>query len=394
MRDLLRQRNVSLVLADCSIFGFVLGLALLVVPLYTLSLSDSPLVLATVVAVFPLTAVLLSLASGAVSEAIGSRSILVAGFSLMSVGCLVLAAARSWPVVLLGQFLLGLGDVAYWIPAFALLARLAPAGKHYTVQGLGSSTQQIGTIVGPFVGGLLIGVAGFPAAFLVGAALSLAGLVVALAMKPIGDRCQSRLNVGAFLLFYHRKALGVLFRNPAVLWTNLVHAATLVSWPVMRGSFYLAYLAVRGLSSSASGAIVSGHLLVGSVAAAGLGRLSAGRSMPRLLLGIAAFGALTVGVTPLLNSIPLIVLVGCAGGVVALYNPALVGFLSEEAGLAERSMGVALLNLSWAVVSPMGVLLVGVLVDRVSLSAGFFITEALALGSVGLLWLWAEKRLV
>ena len=394
MRRLLRDRNVSLVLADCSIFGFVLGLALLVVPLYTLTLSDSPLVLAAVVAVFPLTAVLLSLASGAISDALGSRSMLVGAFAVMAVGCLMLALARTWPGVLLGQFLLGLGDVAYWIPAFALLARLAPPGQQYSVQGLGASAQEMGAIVGPFVGGLVTGVAGFPAAFLVGGVLSLAGLVVGLAMTHDGDGRESMSGIGAFLLRYHRQALGALVKNRAVLWANLVHAAILLSWPVMRGSFYLAYLAARGLGSSAAGAIVSVHLLIGSLAAANLGRLSAGRSMPRLLLAIAAFGALTVGVTPLLTSIPLIVLAGCAGGVVALYGPALIGFLSEESGLAERSMGVALLNLSWAVVSPTSVLLVGVLVDRVSLSAGFFVTEAVALVGVGLLWIWAEKRLI
>jgi predicted MFS family arabinose efflux permease len=393
MSDLLRDRNVSLVLADCSIFGFVLGLALLVVPLYTLSLSSSPLVLAAVVAVFPLTAVLLSLASGAISEAFGSRSMLIGAFALMAAGCVVLAAARTWQAVLVGQFLLGLGDVAYWIPGFALLARLAPPGRQYAVQGLGASMQQVGTIMGPFVGGWVSGVAGFPMAFLVGAVLSVAGLVVGLAMKHDGHVGDGWSGIGAFLLRYHRQALGALLKNQAVLWANLVHAATLVSWPVMRSSFYLAYLTLRGLSSSASGTIISAHLLVGSLAAAGLGRLSAGRSMPRLLLAIAVFGAVTVGVTPLLTSVPLIFVVGCAGGVVALYNPALIGFLSEEADLVERSMGVALLNLSWAVVSPVGVLLVGVLVDRASLSAGFFVTEIVALACVALLWIWAENRL-
>jgi len=116
--------------------------------------------------------------------------------------------------------------------------------------------------------------------------------------------------------------------------------------------------------------------------------------MPRLLLAIAGFGALTVGITPLLSSVPLIVLVGCAGGVIALYSPALLGFISEETGLAERSIGVSLMNLSWAVVSPAGVLLVGVVVDRLSLSAGFLVTEILALVCLGLLWVWAEKELV
>jgi MFS family permease len=393
MSDLLHNRNIALVLADCCIFGFVLGLSLLVVPLYTLTLSDSPLVLATVVAVFPLTAVLLSLASGAVSELFGSRAMLVGAFALMGAGCLVLAVARSWQVVLLGQLLLGLGDVGCWIPTFGFLSRLAPPGQQYAVQGLGSAAQQIGTILGPFAGGFVANFAGFAPAFLLGGGLALVGVVVAMCMRHVGDEREEASSLSNYLVLYHKRALGLLVRNRAVSWATLVHSVILLGWPVMRGSFYLSSLASRGLSSSDSGSIVSAQLLVGSLAGLCLGRLSAGRSMTRLLLVIAAFGAITVGITPLLASVPLLVAVGCAGGVVGLYTAALIGFLAENADLSERSMGVALLNLSWAVVSPTGLFLVGLVVDRVSLRAAFLWTETLALFGVGLLWIWAERRL-
>jgi DHA1 family multidrug resistance protein-like MFS transporter len=393
MTDLLRNRDVTLVLVDCSIFGFVLGLAQLVVPLYTLTLSDSPLVLAAVVAIFPLTGVLLSLASGAISELFGSRAIMVGAFGLMAGGCLILAMAGSWQLVLLGQFLLGLGDVACWVPIFGLLSRLAPPGRQYAVQGLGNAAQQTGSILGPFVGGFVASIAGFGAAFLFGGGLALAGLVVGACMRSVGEKGERTPAFSLYVVEYHRRALSVLVRNRPVLWANLIHMTILLGWPVMRGSFYLALLAARGLSSSDSGSIVSVHLLVGSLAGLCLGRLSTKRSMPRLVLAIAAFGAITVGITPLLGAVPLLALVGCAGGVIGLYLPALIGFLAENAELPERSMGVALLNLSWAVVNPCGVFLVGVLVDRVSLSAGFFVTETLALAGVGLLWIWAERNL-
>jgi DHA1 family multidrug resistance protein-like MFS transporter len=393
MSDLLHNRNIALVLTNCCIFGFVLGLSLLVVPLYTLTLSDSPLVLATVVAVFPLTAVLLSLASGAISELFGSRAMLIGAFGLMGAGCLVLAVARSWQVVLVGQLLLGLGDVACWIPIFGFLSRLAPPGQQYAVQGLGGAAQQIGTILGPFAGGLVASLAGFAAAFLLGGGLALVGVVVAMCMRRVGAEGGGARSLSNYLVVYHRRALGLLVRNRAVLWATLVHAVILLGWPVMRGSFYLASLASQGLSSSDSGSIVSAHLLVGSLAGLCLGRLSAGRSMTRLLLAIAAFGAITVGITPLLTSVPVLVVTGCAGGVVGLYTAALIGFLAENADLPERSMGVALINLSWAVASPTGLFVVGLLVDRVSLQAGFLLTETLALFGIGLLWIWAERRL-
>jgi DHA1 family multidrug resistance protein-like MFS transporter len=392
MTDLLHNRDVTLLLVDCSIFGFVIGLSQLVVPLYTLTLSDSPLVLSAVVAVIPLTGVLLSLASGAVSELLGSRALIVASFGLMAAGCLVLVMARTWQLVLFAQFLLGLGDVAYWVPAFGFLTRLAPSGRHYTVQGLANATQQVGTILGPFVGGVVAGVAGFAPAFSVGAGVALAGVVVTVCLKRVRREGEEAPRLATYMLGYHRRALALFVHNRAVLWASLAHAAVLLSWPVMRGSFYLVLLESRGLSSADSGSIVSVHLLIGSLAGLCLGKLTTGRSTLRLLLAVTAFGAITVGVTPLLPSVPLLAVVGCAGGVVGLYMPALIGFLAETADLPERSMGVAVLNLSWAVVGPSGVFLVGVLVDRLSLSAGFFVTETLVLVGVGLLWIWAGRR--
>jgi predicted MFS family arabinose efflux permease len=392
MSDLLHNRDVTLVLVGCSVFGFVLGLSQLAVPLYTLTLSDSPLVLSAVVAVFPLTAVLLSLASGAVSEFLGARTLIVVSFGLMAAGCALLVVARTWQVVLLGQFLLGLGDVAYWVPAYGFLAQLAPSGRQYTVQGLGSAAQQTGTILGPFVGGIVAGVAGFGPAFLVGVGLALAGMMVGVCMKRVRPGGTEAPRLSTYMVGYHRRALALFVHNRAVLWATFVHAAILLSWPVMRGSFYLAFLESRGLSSAGSGSIVSVHLLVGSLAGLSLGKLTRGRSTPRLLLAVAAFGALTVGSTPLLPSVPLLALVGCAGGAVGLYMPALIGFLAETADLPERSMGVAVLNLSWAVVSPSGLFLVGILVDRLSLSAAFIVTETVVLLGVGLLWIWAARE--
>jgi len=391
MADLLRSRNVTLVLATCTLFGFILGLSQLVVPLYTLTLSDSPLVLAVVVGVFPLTGALLSLAMGAVTESVGSRTMIVCSFALMGAGCLVLAAARTWQVVLVGQILLGLGDVSFWVPAYAFLSHLAPSGRQYAVQGLGSAAQQAGTIVGPFVGGLVARLAGFPPAFLFGVALAAAGLVAGACLKRVASERGDQSSLLRHMGTYHKRALGSLVHNRAVLWAILTHAAILLTWPVMRGSFYLVLLTSRGLSSADVGAIVAVHLLVGSLAGVCLGRLSPGRPMSRLILAIAVLGALTMGVTPLLQGIPMIAVVACAGGVISVYLPALIGFLAENADLPERSMGVALLNLSWTVVNPTGVLLVGLFVDRVSLPAAFFVTEAAVLVGVGLLWISAER---
>ena len=162
MRDLLHNKNITLLTACCLIFGFVDSLCLLLVPLYTLDLSDSPFILAVVVAIFPLTSLSLSLATAVFSDYSGRRTVIFSGFCLLSSGCLVLVAARSYHWLLLGQILLALGDVGFWVATYALLMELAPPGRQYALQGLGGAALQLGTILGPLVGGYAAALGGFP----------------------------------------------------------------------------------------------------------------------------------------------------------------------------------------------------------------------------------------
>ncbi len=392
MIGLLRDRNTVPVLTCCSIFGCVLGLTLLLVPLYTLALSDSSLVLALVVGAFPLTGVLLSLASGVLGDYFGRRMIIICGFVCFVCACLVCAVADSHYWLLVGQILVGLGDVTIYVAAYALLMELAPSGKQAALQGLGSAAAAIGTIVGPFVGGYVAEVADFPAAFMVGGGLAALGIVVAtgIGRTPCQHRSDSLL---VSLVEYHRGAWRLLSGNSAVLWANLLHAASLTTWPTMGGSFYLSYLTAAGFSSSAAGALTAAHMLVATLGQLSLGRFSERASTITLALGATALGAVTVGVTPLLASAPVIAAVGCLGGGSRVWLPALAAFVADNTGHTERSMGVALLNLTWAITSPIALFVVALLVKRVSLAFSFFLIGAFVALSSLLLWLWARRHL-
>jgi len=392
MIDLLRDRNTVLALACCLIFGCVLGLTLLLVPLYTLALSDSPLILALVVSTFPLTGVLLSLASGLLCDYFGRRMVIIGGFVCLVCACLVCAAADSYYWLLIGQILAGLGDVTIYVAAWSFLIELAPSGKQVALQGLGSAAAVIGEILGPLVGGYVAEFAGFPTAFLVGGGLAVLGLVVATGIGRTLHRHDGD-SLLASLIEYHRGAWRLLTQNSAVLWANLVHGVGLITWQTMGGSFYLAYLTAAGFSSSGAGALIAGHMLVAMLGQLSLGYFSGRASTLTLALGATAIGALTVGITPLLASIPVIALVGCLGGVSRVWLPVLIGFVADNTDHTQRSMGVALFNLSWAITSPIALFTVAVLVERVSLSSSFFLIGAFVAFSSLLLWVWAKRHL-
>ena len=78
MTVLLGNRNITLLLACCMVFGLVPSLSMLLVPLYILNFSESALILAVVVGVRPRSSVLLSLPMGAFSDYSSKRTDLTA----------------------------------------------------------------------------------------------------------------------------------------------------------------------------------------------------------------------------------------------------------------------------------------------------------------------------
>ena len=394
MIALMRQRNIFLVLTCCLIFGCVLSLSLLLVPLYTLALSDSPLVLSLVMAVFPLTGALLSLAGGLLGDYFGRRAIMIGGFVCFVGACLVYAIASSPFWLLMGQILLGLGDVTFFITAWAYLSEMAPPGRQMALQGLANGVSQVGMIFGPFVGGHVADLGGFRPAFLLAGALAGLGFIIATRIQRTEGLVAHADSLVASFVAYHKGAWRLLVENPAVLWACALFGIALCTWPAMGNSFYLAFLDVKGFSPSGAGTLISAQLLIGTVAQLALGQLGNLVSVRNLALAATAVGAVTLGATPLLAGVPWIVFVGCIGGVSAVYFPVLVGFVADSTDIAKRSMAVALLNLAWAIMTPCALFVIAVAVQQVSLSFAFFLVGGAVLFSCALLWSWARNKML
>ncbi len=392
MSELVHDKSIMSVLMCCLVVGFVIGLSLLTVPLYTLSLSDSSLMLALVVGALPLTAALLSLPSGALANWFGCRAIVTGSSAIVMAGCVTLALAKTHHWLMVGQVLLGLGDASFYVAAFTLLMELAPPGRQYGLQGLGYGVWQVGAILGPLVGGYVVELAGFREAFLLGGVLTLLGLVVATRVESTAN---AHPRVGSFMTYlaeYHRGAWRLLARSGAVLWVNVVGAFATMTWPTMGGSFYLAFLTALGFSSSNAGLLTSMRVVVLTLSQLSLGLVGRRTSMTGLALAATVLGALTVGITPLLDTVPLIAVVGCVGGLSGITWPVLTGILAGNTDRTERSMSVALLNLSWAVTTPVALFVAGVIVDRISLSFAFFLTGAFVTLCSALLWVGPRAR--
>lgn len=175
-------------------------------------------------------------------------------------------------------------------------------------------------------------------------------------------------------------------------WANGLHAVAALTWPAVGGSFYLAFLITSGFSSSDAGSLRSGHLLVATVAQLCLGCVSRHVSAVTLAVVAITVGAITLGATPLLGGLPLIAAAGCVGGVSWIYLPMVAGLAAEHTDRTEHSLSVALFNATWSLTNPTALLIVGVTVERTSLSSAFLLSGTCALFCSGLLWIWGSRR--
>src|SRR6476619_7244148 len=134
---------------------------------------------------------------GRIADLRGRVPVLVGALVLFAVGSLVTAAAYDLPSLVLGRFLQGVGGGGLVPATLALVADLYPVERRGVPLGVVSAVQELGSVLGPLLGALVLAVADWRAIFLLNLA---AGLVLAAAIGaadpapavPAGDPAPPR----------------------------------------------------------------------------------------------------------------------------------------------------------------------------------------------------------
>ena len=108
--------------------------------------------------------------------------VLVAALVLFAVGSLVTALAYDMPTMVVGRFLQGVGGGGLVPATLALVADLYPAERRGVPLGVVSAVQELGSVVGPLFGAVVLAVADWRAIFLVNLVV---GLVLAVAIRRL-----------------------------------------------------------------------------------------------------------------------------------------------------------------------------------------------------------------
>jgi MFS family permease len=121
---------------------------------------------------------------GRIADLRGRLPVLVAALVVFAAGSLVTALAYDLPSMVAGRFLQGVGGGGLVPATLALVADLYPVARRGVPLGIVSAVQELGSVIGPLFGALVISVADWRTIFLINMAV---GLVLAAALRAAGD---------------------------------------------------------------------------------------------------------------------------------------------------------------------------------------------------------------
>jgi MFS family permease len=163
----------------------------ILLPLYMLDIGASPALAALVVGLRGLGVLMFDVPAGMLVARFGDKPVLLGGLTLILGGLLLLTVSTSVGMVGFAALALGLGHAAWMLGRQAYLADVCTTAELGRAIAAMAGLQRGGALIGPFAGGVLAGVAGYPVAFAVGASFAVVAgatvLAFARAVPPHED---------------------------------------------------------------------------------------------------------------------------------------------------------------------------------------------------------------
>nr|WP_218861350.1 MFS transporter [Nocardioides panzhihuensis] len=120
---------------------------------------------------------------GRLADLLGHLPVLVAGLVVFAFGSFLTALSWDLTAMVVGRFFQGLGGGALVPATLALVAALYPVERRGVPLGLVSAVQELGSVLGPLVGAVVLAVADWRAIFLLNLVV---GAVLAIAISRLG----------------------------------------------------------------------------------------------------------------------------------------------------------------------------------------------------------------
>jgi DHA1 family tetracycline resistance protein-like MFS transporter len=285
-RRLLRREVIDLCLL-IFLADVVVGIQIPVFPLYAVALGSSLGLLGLITATRGLTWLVASVPIGVLSDRLDRKTLLTAGMLVYAVAFVLYAIAPSPAWIFLPRALQAVAMVATFPLGIAYIGDVVEKRDRGAAIGVYTAAMGTGFAVGPLIGSWVGSTAGYPASFMTGALLALAGAAFAWRRLIAKKVLQEEGTVRARAL--DLQALRVLLREPGVVMACAANMAMTFSMSGAIFTYFPVYARGAGISTVTIGSLfawrafasASGRIPMGPIS----NRLPAHWALPAVLLG-------------------------------------------------------------------------------------------------------------
>lgn len=338
------------------------------------------------VAAVTITGIVVKLPAGSLADLFGFRQLMLAGLIVKATAPFLYLFVSAWPVLLLVRFYHGLSTALYAPAASALVAARYPDQRGRRL-GIYGAAENVGVVLGPVLGALVLAHGGFTPAFLLAGGIGIAALLAILPLPRDAPAGQGK-PVWRDAVAGIRQILG----NRDIRLVSLVEGTLYAGVGTLQA--YLPLYAVSvGIPVAAVGVLFAGQAVASVVGRPLLGALAdrIGRQPPIVAGVLVASGTLTA-IPHVAGFWPLLALGTAFGLGTALVTPATtatIGDLTRD-GAFGAAMGV--FGSLWDVGHASGPLLAGLLVGTIGYGPSFAVVAACMLAALAIFLLFSRRK--
>lgn len=355
----------------------VVGVQIPIFPLFATGLGASLEMLGLLAAVLGLSRLASALPVGIVSDRLDRKTVLTAGmlFYAASFAVYALAPAPAWLVV--PRVLQAVGMVATFPLGIAYIGDVVDRRDRGAAIGLYTAAMGSGFAVGPLIGSWVGATAGYPAAYVSGAVIALAGAGFAWARllkrkEPPADGLVAPRLVDL-------PALAGLIRHPTMAMACVANIAITLSMTGAIFTYFPIYARGAGLSTVTIGSLFAWRSLASATGRLPMGPLSARLPAHWTLAAVLVVeAAINLGISRTVSPVvltALLILEGVGFGVFLVSSQAAV----SAASLTNRGAAVGLFWMAGSIGDLVGPIVLGVVAGRFGLVAVFELVAVLVL---------------
>jgi MFS family permease len=288
-RRLLRREVVD-ICALIFIADVVTGVQTPLFPLYATSLGASLGVLGLITAVLGLARLASALPIGVLSDRLDRKTVLVAGMVLFALSFVAYAMAPSPGWLVVPRVLQAAAMVSTFPLGVAYIGDVVEQRDRGAAIGVYTAAMGSGFAVGPLIGSWVATSAGYPAAYLAGAAIAVAGAVFG-AVRLIKKRSlDGEPSLGARLV--NVRALAALAQEPAMLMACIANVVMTLSMTGAIFTYFPVYARGVGISTVTIGSLFAWRSIASASGRVPMGSLSTRLPSHWTLVGVLAVEAL------------------------------------------------------------------------------------------------------